>query len=236
MPPNVNTPPAACRVVADEPRGDRGDADLGLGEPAAAFVAAEVRVVHAGQHDADDAGDGRMGDHVHLARGWPPMSMPSRQCTSCGITCSSVLDSSDKSGSGRGGIVGLARRAENRGLRLQGIDLVERPQQREDDVAVVDGIGDGRRKRLPKRRHKFVIPRHHSRTPPEPRMLVLSSATSCAARDAAGRDCLLGPSDSRRPALRPSSRWNLPVNGMATIAVEVEFVLVVVSSFTGASR
>ena len=79
------------RIVADEPAGDRGDADLGLGEAAAAFVAAQVRVVHARQDDADDAGDRRDGRRRSPGSADGPMiSMPSSTCTSCGITASSV--------------------------------------------------------------------------------------------------------------------------------------------------
>ena len=84
-------------------------------------------------------------------RGWPVISMPSSTWTSCGITASSGCGCSARAGLGRRGIVGLARRAQDRRLRLERIDAVERPQQREDDVAVVHRIGDRRGKRLPER-------------------------------------------------------------------------------------
>src|SRR3954453_8718533 len=35
------------RIIADEAGGDRSDADFGLGKATAAFVAAEIRVIHA---------------------------------------------------------------------------------------------------------------------------------------------------------------------------------------------
>ena len=55
------------------------------------------------------------------------------------------------------GVVGLGGRAQDRRLRLERIDLVERPQNREHDVAVVHRIGDRLRKGLAKRFEQFVI-------------------------------------------------------------------------------
>ena len=54
-------------------------------------------------------------------------------------------------------VVGLGGRAQDRRLRLQRVDLVERPQDRKHDVAVVDRIGDRLRKRLAKRFEQLLI-------------------------------------------------------------------------------
>ncbi len=46
-------------------------------------------------------------------------------------------------------IIGLAGGAENRGLRLQGIDLLERPQDRKHEIGVVNRVRDRLGKGLP---------------------------------------------------------------------------------------
>jgi hypothetical protein len=48
-------------------------------------------------------------------------------------------------------------RTQNRRLRLEGIDLIERPQEREDNVAIVDRIAHRRRERLPQLLEPFLI-------------------------------------------------------------------------------
>ena len=64
-----------------------------------------------------------------------------------------------------GGEVGFARLAENGSQRFEGIDAVERSQERKHDIAVVDGIGDRRRKGPPEGVQVLLIERHHDRSP-----------------------------------------------------------------------
>src|SRR5262249_54132949 len=67
-------------------------------------------------------------------------------------------------GAGSRGIVGLARRAENRRLRVQIIDSVESAEQGEDHVAIVDGGGNGRRKGRAAGGPTLLIERSHGKT------------------------------------------------------------------------
>src|SRR5262245_46012543 len=57
---------ASLRIVSQEARDHRGNANLCFGKAAAALLAAEVGVVHGRQQRPDYAGDRRMRDHVHL--------------------------------------------------------------------------------------------------------------------------------------------------------------------------
>jgi hypothetical protein len=58
---------------------------------------------------------------------------------------------------GCGGVVRLARRSQDGGLRLERIDPVEGFDQRENDVAVMDGGGDRGGKGLAKGGEQLLV-------------------------------------------------------------------------------
>ena len=59
-------------------------------------------------------------------------------------------------------VVRVDRRAQDRRLRLEVVDLVEGPQDREHEVGVVDRIGNRLRKLPPQAFEDFVIVRRHA--------------------------------------------------------------------------
>src|SRR4029079_5815797 len=54
-------------------------------------------------------------------------------------------------------IIGLGGLAQDRRLRLEGVNLIERAQDREHHIPVVDGVGNGGRKGLAKLMYEFLI-------------------------------------------------------------------------------
>src|SRR5262245_6837265 len=104
-----------------------------------------------------------MSDNVHLAAGVAEDDQAIEAVDKFGNhffqRSADVTEPSLRSGS----VVRFARGAEYRGLRLEGVDAVERFDQRKYDVAIVHWVGDRRGERIAKGGEQVVVARHGCR-------------------------------------------------------------------------
>ena len=145
------------RVVPDEPRHHRHDRRLGLHEAVRRVVGDQVRVVDGRQQRPDDARDRRRRDDVDLRPRMPPYRHtlePADQLPR------HLLDAAPFLGQLRPlrrRVVERPRPAEQRHPGLQVVDLIERAEDRKDEVGVVLPVGYRRGEGVPQLGEEFLV-------------------------------------------------------------------------------
>ena len=145
------------RVVPDEPRRHGRHGRLGQHETVRRVVGDQVRVVDGGQQRPDDARDRRRRDDVDLR---PRMSPDRHAFQLAHQQVGNLFHAAPLLGQRgllRRRILERARPAEQRDLRLQVIDLVEGPQDREDEVGVVLAVRNGCGEGIPYPGEQFLV-------------------------------------------------------------------------------
>ena len=150
-------PPGLPRIVAHQIGGHRRGAHFSLGKSPAALVAAQVRVVEQRQEHADDAGDRRIRHYIDLAARMPPDEHPLQvadQLRNHGLELPPLARDTSRPCPF---VVRFRRLPQNRRLRFQRINLVERAQNGEHHVPIMHRIRNRLGKRLPQTIEQLLV-------------------------------------------------------------------------------
>ena len=145
------------RVVPHEPRHHSRDRRLGQHQAVRRVVGNQVRVVDGRQQRPDDAGNRRRRDDVDLRPRMPPYRHALELADQ--LACH-LLDAAPFLGQLRPlrrRIVERPRPAEQRHFGFQVVDLIERPEDREDEVGVVLPVRNRRGEGVPQAGEEFLV-------------------------------------------------------------------------------
>ena len=152
------------RIVADQPGHHGGHRRLGQHEAVRRVVRDKVRIVDGGQQRADDARDRRWRDDIYLRPGMAPDRHPLQLADQQAHHLFHATPFLGQLGLLRRRIIERPRPAEQRDLRLQVVELIERPQDGEDEVRIVLPVGDRCRKGVPYPDQQLVVGSLHHAT------------------------------------------------------------------------
>ena len=145
------------RVVPDEPRHHGHDRRLGQHEAIRRIVGDQIRIVDGRQERPDDAGNRRRRNDVDLR----PRMSPNRHAFELADQLARhLLDAAPflgQLGPLRGRVVERPRPAEQRHLGFQVVDLIERAEDREDEIGVVFSVRNRRGEGVPQSGEECLV-------------------------------------------------------------------------------